>query len=162
MIDGPKRFFEMRGAVFSNFQQAVGKCDSAFPTDAFQALTNRLRDCFRHAFSRKLGQLVRESVRFLVLDVEAHKGTILPSFSTLLLLQRQGERFSAHIRRYPLLAIFYSSDYSSMVELLNDFNHWLFSQLLDNRCELLVPAAETDHTYSHLENSPATGIAFTG
>lgn len=91
MIDGPKRFFEMRGAVFSNFQQAVGKCDSAFPTGAFQALTNRLRDCFRHAFSRKLGQLVRESVRFFVLDVEAHKGTILPSFSTLLPLQRQGE-----------------------------------------------------------------------
>ena len=91
MIDGPKRFFEMRGAVFSNFQQAVGKCDSAFPTGAFQALTNRLRDCFRHAFSRKLGQLVRESVRFLVLDVEAHQGTILPSFSTLLPLERQGE-----------------------------------------------------------------------
>lgn len=102
MIDGPKRFFEMRGAVFSNFQQAVGKCDSAFPTGAFQALTNRLRDCFRHAFSRKLGQLVRESVRFLVLDVEAHKGTILPSFSTLLPIQRQGERFSAPVRPYPL------------------------------------------------------------
>ena len=78
------------------------------------------------------------------------------------LYNRQSERFSAHIRRYPLLAIFYSSDYSSMVELLNDFNHWLVSQLLDNRCELLVPAAETDHTYSHLENSPVTGIAFTG
>ena len=89
MIDGPKWFFEVRGAVFSNFQQAVGKCDTAFPTGAFQTLTNRLRDCFRHAFPSKLGQLLRESVRFLILDVKAHKGTILPSSSTLLPLQRR-------------------------------------------------------------------------
>src|ERR1017187_7287128 len=105
MIDGPKRFFEMCGAVFSNFPQAVGKCDSAFPTGAFQALPNRLRDCFRHACSRKLGQLVRESVRFLVLDVEAHKGTILPSFSTLLPLQTARRRFSVHIRPYTVLVV---------------------------------------------------------
>jgi len=125
MIDGPKRLFEMRGAVFSNFQQAVGKCDFPFPTGAFQALTNRLRDCFRHAFSRKLGQLVRESVRFLVLDVEAHKGTILPSFSTLLPLQPAKRTV---LRSYTALSSLgnissYSNDYSSMVELLNDFNH---------------------------------------
>jgi hypothetical protein len=101
MIDGPKRLFEMRGAVFSNFQQAVGKCDFPFPTGAFQALTNRLRDCFCHAFSRELGQLVRESVSFLVLDVEAHKGIILLSFSTLLPLQTARR---SPVRSYTILS----------------------------------------------------------
>src|SRR5713101_3104566 len=77
MINGPKWFFEVRCAGLSNFQQAVGKCDPAFTTDAFKTLTNRFRDCFRHAFSSKLGQLLREFVRFLVLDVEAHGATLL-------------------------------------------------------------------------------------
>ena len=66
VISGPKWFFEARCAVLPNFQQAVGKCDSAFTTDAFQTLTNRFRDCYRHAFSSKFGQLLREFVRFLV------------------------------------------------------------------------------------------------
>ncbi len=84
VIDGSERFLEVRGAVFSDFQQAVRKFDSAFPTGTFQAFTDRLRNCFRHAFSRKLGELLGKSVRFLVLDVEAHSGTILPSLSTML------------------------------------------------------------------------------
>lgn len=78
MINGPKWFLEARGAVFSNFQQAVGKCDSAFTTDAFQTLPNRFRDGLRHAFSRKLGKLLCKFVRFLILDVETHIDTILP------------------------------------------------------------------------------------
>jgi hypothetical protein len=72
MINGPKWFFEVGCAVLSNFQQAVGKCDPAFTADAFRSLTNRFRDCFRHALSSKLGQLLRKFVRFLVLDVEGH------------------------------------------------------------------------------------------
>ena len=73
MINGPKWFFEMRGAVLPNFQQAVGKCDSALTTDAFKSLTHCFRDGLRHAFSSNLGQLLREFVRFLVLDVKAHE-----------------------------------------------------------------------------------------
>ena len=89
MINRPKWFFEVCCTVLSNFQQAVGKCDSAFTTDAFQTLTNRFRDCYRHALSSKPGQLLREFVRFLVFDVEAHEGTILPLRSTILPPQGQ-------------------------------------------------------------------------
>ena len=89
MINRPKWFFEVCCAVLSNFQQAVGKCDSAFTTDAFQTLTNRFGDCYRHALSSEPGQLLREFVRFLVFDVEAHEETILPLRSTILPTQKE-------------------------------------------------------------------------
>ena len=84
MVSGPKWFFEVHCTVLPNFQQAVGECDSTFTTNAFKTLTHRFRYCFRQAFPSKLGQLLREFVRFVVFDVKAHPVTILPLASTIL------------------------------------------------------------------------------
>ena len=84
MIHRPIGFLEVRRAVLSNLQQPGRKCDSALTTDTFQTFPHRFGDCFRHALSRKVGELLREFVRFLVLNVQAHCGAILPYLDAIL------------------------------------------------------------------------------
>ena len=82
MIGGSERLLEVRRTVLANLQKTIGKAKALFTADALQPLTKGNRDGGRHAISSQLCQLLRQAVRFLIFDVEAHPySTSLPYYS---------------------------------------------------------------------------------
>ena len=72
MIGGSERLLEVRRTVLADLQKTIGKAKALFTADALQPLTKGNRDGGRHAIPGQPCQLLRQAVRFLIFDVEAH------------------------------------------------------------------------------------------
>jgi CoA-binding domain len=81
MIGGSKRLLEAPCAVLSDSEQTVREAAARRSTEAIEAieaLAQGYGHGRRHAFPGQPRQLLSQSMRFLVFDVQAHLGAFLP------------------------------------------------------------------------------------
>jgi hypothetical protein len=79
MICGAERFLEVRRAVLTNRQQALGKADASFPPHTVQTLANGFGHRSSHTFPSQRREFLNQSMSLVILDVQTHKGTFLPN-----------------------------------------------------------------------------------
>ena len=73
MISGPIRLREMLGAVLSDREQTVRKAAAMHAANAIKPLPERRWSrTRRQALPGQLRQFLSQSVRFVVLDIQAH------------------------------------------------------------------------------------------
>jgi hypothetical protein len=78
VIGRSKRFFQALGAVLANLQKAIRKASTLFAANAVEALANGGRDRRGHGFTGSLRELLGQTMRLRVFDVQAHSGYLLP------------------------------------------------------------------------------------
>jgi len=83
MLNGEERLLQMHSAIFANLQEPVRQCPPLVLLKPLQSLSDRYGHCGSKAFSCQPSQFMGQTIRILILDVEAHS-TILPSLYILL------------------------------------------------------------------------------